>query len=163
MKPRAVRQAVASIIVGAMVANNSIPAVLAVQPGEGPEQGNANHADRATATPIEHAIIIIGENRTFDHVFATYKPVHRGERVDNLLSKGIVNADGTPGPNYAAALQYSATDTVSFELDPAKTPYGTLPPALTGGPATPAVCAAVGDTGTSCASDPKAMAAAQSA
>ena len=33
-----------------------------------------------------------GENRTFDHVFATYEP-KRGETIDNLLSKGIVNED----------------------------------------------------------------------
>ena len=28
-------------------------------------------------TPIEHVILIIGENRTFDHVFATYTPTSR--------------------------------------------------------------------------------------
>ena len=27
--------------------------------------------DNETATPIKHLIVIIGENRTFDHVFAT--------------------------------------------------------------------------------------------
>ncbi len=27
-----------------------------------------------TATPIKHLIVIIGENRTFDHVFGVYKP-----------------------------------------------------------------------------------------
>src|SRR5947209_2164098 len=62
-----------------------------------------------TRSPIKHVTVIIGENRTFDHVFATYKP--RGESVDNLLSREIVNEDGTPGPNYALALQYSAVDT----------------------------------------------------
>ena len=30
--------------------------------------------DTNTATPIKHVIVIIGENRSFDHVFATYKP-----------------------------------------------------------------------------------------
>src|ERR1700732_695093 len=55
-----------------------------------------------TKTPIKHAIVIIGENRTFDHIFATYKPV-KGEKVDNLLSKHIINEDGTPGPNYSLA------------------------------------------------------------
>ena len=63
----------------------------------------------ATATPIQHVIVIIGENRTFDHVFATYKP-KQGESIDNLLSKGIVNEDGTPGPNFALAAQSSAID-----------------------------------------------------
>ena len=24
--------------------------------------------------PIKHVIVIVGENRTFDHLFATYKP-----------------------------------------------------------------------------------------
>ncbi len=39
-----------------------------------------------TRTPIKHVIVIIGENRTFDHIFATYKP-KQGETVDNLLSR----------------------------------------------------------------------------
>jgi phospholipase C len=29
-----------------------------------------------TATPIRHVIIIVGENRSFDHWFATYLPRH---------------------------------------------------------------------------------------
>ena len=41
--------------------------------------------------------MIIGENRTFDHVFATYK-APAGQSVDNLLSKGIIKADGSAGP-----------------------------------------------------------------
>jgi phospholipase C len=48
-----------------------------------------------TKTPIKHVIIIVGENRSFDHLFATYVP-KTGETVDNLLSKGIVKGDGTP-------------------------------------------------------------------
>ena len=54
----------------------------------------------ATATPIKHVIIIIGENRSFDHVFATYKP-KTGQTVWNLLSERIVKDDGSPGPNYS--------------------------------------------------------------
>lgn len=42
--------------------------------------------DTATLTPIKHVIIIIGENRTFDHVFATYTPVSKNDTVLNLLS-----------------------------------------------------------------------------
>jgi phospholipase C len=30
--------------------------------------------ESATQTPIKHVIVIVGENRTFDHVFGTYKP-----------------------------------------------------------------------------------------
>ena len=35
--------------------------------------------DNGTTTPIKHVIVIIGENRTFDHVFATYQPVNKGD------------------------------------------------------------------------------------
>ena len=59
-----------------------------------------------TATPIKHVIIIVGENRSFDHLFATYVPVSKNEKVNNLLSEGIINADGTPGPNFAKAHQF---------------------------------------------------------
>lgn len=59
-----------------------------------------------TATPIKHVIIIVGENRSFDHLFATYKPINNKESVLNLLSEGIVNADGTPGANFAKAHQF---------------------------------------------------------
>jgi phospholipase C len=38
-----------------------------------------------TTTPIKHVIVIIGENRSFDHVFATYIPKN-GQTVDNLLA-----------------------------------------------------------------------------
>jgi phospholipase C len=37
-----------------------------------------------TATPIKHVIIIVGENRSFDHLFATYVSKHEDERVRNL-------------------------------------------------------------------------------
>jgi hypothetical protein len=59
-----------------------------------------------TATPIKHVIIIVGENRGFDHLFATYEPTKKNEKVLNLLSEGIINADGTPGPNFAKAHQF---------------------------------------------------------
>ncbi len=94
-----------------------------------------------TRTPIKHVIVIIGENRTFDHVFATYKP-RNGQKVRNLLSEGIVKEDGTPGPNYSKANQYSAADEgpqdLFLESPIDKTVYDPLPPALTGGPTTPA-------------------------
>ena len=112
---------------------------------------SADQNDAATATPIKHVIVIIGENRTFDHVFATYEPVNRGETVLNLLSQGIVKADGSPGPNYGKALQYRGSDTTAYELAPLKAPYGLLPPVLVGGPTTPYVCGSLGITsGTSC-------------
>ena len=93
----------------------------------------------ATRSPIKHVIVIIGENRSFDHVFATYKPLH-GQKVDNLLSKEIITADGKPGVNYSVAEQYRAEDFSSDKYQvapPEKTVYGTLPPPLAGGPTTP--------------------------
>ncbi|HET9281966.1 MAG TPA: alkaline phosphatase family protein [Candidatus Angelobacter sp.] len=59
-----------------------------------------------TASPIKHVIIIVGENRSFDHLFATYVPQNRDEKVLNLLTERIINADGTPGPNFAKAHQF---------------------------------------------------------
>lgn len=88
-----------------------------------------------TRTPIKHVIVIIGENRTFDHVFATYKP-KSGESISNLLSKGIVNEDGSPGRNFSLGAQSSALDDSSdgFQLSPGhKVRYSTLPPVLAGG------------------------------
>jgi len=98
---------------------------------------NGNTRDGNTQTPIKHVIVIIGENRSFDHVFATYKP-KPGNTVWNLLSEGIVKADGTPGPNFSKAVQQAATDSVpdEFLLSPPKTsfPGGVLPAPLVGGP-----------------------------
>jgi phospholipase C len=98
----------------------------------------ADHS-RQTQTPIQHVIVIIGENRTFDHVFATYKPKH-GQSISNLLSKGIVNEDGTPGSNFSLAAQSSAIDTNAdgYRMSPSSnTRYSVLPPVLAGGYTTP--------------------------
>ena len=98
---------------------------------------NPGSADAKTTSPIQHVIIIIGENRTFDHVFATYK-AKPGEWVDNLLSKHIINADGTPGPRFPAAHQRSAVDMTNWKESPGdKWLYPVLPPPLAGGPTTP--------------------------
>src|ERR1700722_3294005 len=90
-----------------------------------------------TSSPIKHVIVIIGENRSFDHVFATYQP-KGGETVSNLLSKGIINADGTKGANYSLSAQYSAVDSDTFSISPGgKTVYSNNPPVVAGGPTTP--------------------------
>jgi phospholipase C len=109
------------------------PVVSAVAPATRVHTG-----DRRTRSPIKHVIVIIGENRTFDHLFATYQP-KGGQTVDNLLFKGIIREDGSPGPNFRLSLQKKAIDTPpsGWEIDPgSKTPYQTLPPPLSGGPAT---------------------------
>jgi phospholipase C len=115
----------------ALLVNLGAPAPVAAQ------QPATHLAQRtSTASPIKHVIIIIGENRSFDHIFATYKP-KAGETVNNLLSEGIVKADGTPGPNYSLSLQYSASDTGTYSNSPGgKTLYGSIPPVVTGGPQT---------------------------
>lgn len=81
-----------------------------------------------TETPIKHIIYIIGENRSFDNVYGTYVPKH-GEKVWNLLSQGIVNADGTPGRSFAKGQQFQSTsNNGQFLLSPlAKQPYTFLP------------------------------------
>ncbi len=103
----------------------------------GPQPGAPGHdggdLSRVTRTPIKHVILIIGENRTFDHVFATYQPP-KGETVWNLLSRGIVNADGTAGPHVALAKQWQAQTNGIFDPSPTRTqPYPTLPDVNTDG------------------------------
>ena len=101
--------------------------------------------DRHTQSPIKHVIVIIGENRSFDHVFATYVPKRHDQWVDNLLSRRIIaldaNKDAVPGPNFGRASQLAAQDTGStdaFLLSPPKQqfPNNQLPAPLVGGPKT---------------------------
>src|ERR1700729_3835256 len=101
------------------------------------QSSDTGRRDNDTSSPIKHVIVIIGENRSFDHVFATYVP-KRGERVWNLLSEGIVKADGTPGPNFYKAEQKAAYDEQpdAFLLSPTKANFSgsVLPAPLVGGP-----------------------------
>jgi phospholipase C len=103
-----------------------------------------------TASPIKHVIIIVGENRSFDHLFATYVPKAKGEKVSNLLSKKIINADGTPGPNFALGHQFQITAApnggkyfVSANKSQ-KTLYSMLPPPDLGGVQNPPAIAILG-------------------
>ncbi len=115
--------------------------VFAGFPTSANAQANNQAKDNSTntRTPIKHVIVILGENRTFDHIFATYKPKD-GQFVDNLLSKGIITKDGQPGPNFSLATQFSAEDSQGdkYQNSPQeKSFYPTLPTPLAGGPATP--------------------------
>lgn len=109
-----------------MAAQLAAPYSYAAEPA-----GGDHHS---TTTPIEHVIVIIGENRTFDNVYGTYVPKH-GQKVSNLLSRGIVNADGSPGPNHGRARQFQigTIDPVSYFIstthliNPQKTAYSLLP------------------------------------
>jgi len=100
-------------------------------------------AEHETGSPIKHVIVIIGENRSFDHVFATYVPKRPEEKVFNLLSQGIIKLDknnnALPGPNFEKAHQLAAKDvgtSDAFLLSPPKQafPNDQLPAPLVGGP-----------------------------
>ncbi len=81
-----------------------------------------------TESPIKHVIVLIGENRGLDHTFGVYTPKGKKETISNILSKGIVNEDGTPGPSYGMAQQYSVSAQPLFYIGPPnsdKTPYNT--------------------------------------
>jgi phospholipase C len=82
-----------------------------------------------TTTPVKHLIIISGENRGFDNVFATYVPPTPRQRAWNLLSKGIVTKAGAPGVNAYLAQQKLATDRDVFRIAPEQTgsPWRYLP------------------------------------
>jgi phospholipase C len=84
----------------------------------GAPMASAQTPDPSTATtsPIKHVIVIIGENRSFDHVFATYVPKKPGETVKNLLSEGIINKEGQPGWGWWAAHQDAAVDAASDQF-----------------------------------------------
>ncbi|HVN29084.1 MAG TPA: alkaline phosphatase family protein [Candidatus Binataceae bacterium] len=84
-------------------------------------------ADHAAKTPIKHLIVVVGENRSFDHLFATYQPI-AGQSVFNLIAQGIVNADGSPGPNFKKAEQWQAENKETYSIAPSKTsPFAVLP------------------------------------
>jgi phospholipase C len=80
-----------------------------------------------TTTPIEHLIVVVGENQTFDGLFGGYV-APAGQTVKNLLSEGIINANGTPGPNFSLAAQNQAGTQTAYTINPARTtPYANLP------------------------------------
>jgi phospholipase C len=121
---------------GALRAGLGSLAVLQLAAGPNLALAAAAPAAAHTASPIKHVIVVIGENHSFDNVFATYVPRHGS--IWNLLSEGIVNKDGSPGPNFSRGQQKAAFDTAgdSFLLNPVKTsfPSGVLPAPLVGGP-----------------------------
>jgi phospholipase C len=93
-----------------------------------------------TATPIKHVIVVIGENRSFDHVYGTYSP-KSGDSILNLLSERIARKNGSPGQNFTAARQFTTSGQTSYFIGvnkKNKAPYTTLPaPTLGGAPNQP--------------------------
>jgi phospholipase C len=97
-----------------------------------------------TTTRIKHVIVVIAENSSFDHAFGTFRP-RDGQTIHNLLLTGIINEDGTPGPNAKKATQFTVTPQPQYFISaPAvsKTPFATLPPPnLNGVPQAPSTTA----------------------
>src|ERR1700693_1220971 len=108
-------------------------AVCAV--GAATASGGAADPDKSvdrisTTTPIKHVIVVIAENSSFDHAFGTFRP-REGQHIHNLLSKGIVNADGTPGPNFSKAAQFTVAPRPNYSSSAPhlpRPPYTPLPP-----------------------------------
>src|SRR4051794_40289265 len=68
----------------------SLLALTSIAPPVSADGRGSDDKDRnQTETPIKHVIVLIGENRTFDHVFATYVSRSK-DSISNLLSKGII-------------------------------------------------------------------------
>src|SRR5258708_20076121 len=72
----------------------------------GPLADSARADDKHTSTPIKHVIIIVGENRTFDHLFATYQP-KPAQTATNLPSHPLTTARPPPPPPHAPPTHYS--------------------------------------------------------
>lgn len=81
----------------------------------------------ATSTPVKHLIVVVGENISFDNLFATWEP-KSGAKVHNLLSQGIVNRDGSPGIQFEKAIQRRAQVSNAYSVTPQISGnYGELP------------------------------------
>lgn len=123
MKHQRRKRLLACASLAAMVTNATAPAMAATV---GPNHGKIT-------TPIKHVIIIVGENRTFDHLFATYR--HGGQPAQ----QGHHSARRHAGPEIGMAEQYSAVDSGAlYTMAPGnKKPYTTgannMPPIMTGG------------------------------
>ena len=123
--------------------------MAAVALSQGVRAADANDPIK-TASPIKHVIIIVGENRSFDHLFATYVPKSDDERVLNLLSQHIVKADGTPDEKFDRAHQFQITSApngasyFSSAGSSRKALYSTLPAPDLGGVQNPPAAAILG-------------------
>ena len=80
-----------------------------------------------TTTPIAHLIVVVGENLSFDNLFGVYEP-RSNAKVLNLLSQGIVNRNGDPGPEFTKAAQRRAEVRDTYQVTPRIVgTYGELP------------------------------------
>jgi phospholipase C len=94
----------------------------------------ADRDDSSTTTPIKHVVVIFPENRSFDHLFATYPFALNHETqgndavpqfqaredtpaVNNLLSAGLLHNN----PNIRQPFRYDRTEAFTCSLDHAYT------------------------------------------
>ena len=81
----------------------------------------------AQNSPIQHVIVVVGENHTFDNVFGAYIP-RPGQTVRNLLSQDIIDDNGKPSRNFSLAKQKIADPKGAYSLNPKRTAtYSKLP------------------------------------
>jgi phospholipase C len=107
------------LALGAMAVNVLTPIAAVEAQTSGPSNSR---------TPIKHLIVVVGENHSFDNVFATYVPPDPTQSVWNLLSQGIIDKTGAPGTNAAKALQRQATAPLIYQIAPSITgPFSALP------------------------------------
>jgi len=124
VKPKGMATRAAACLMALMLVGVNTPART-------PDKDHGENHQK-TATPVKHLIVLIGENRTFDHIFATYVPKSH-DSVKNLLSEGIINADGTPSKHFSKARQFQAVKPFRTKYfislnDNEKAPYTILPP-----------------------------------
>jgi len=138
-------KAIAMLTLATLISSNLGSVVtLAQQNAQGDQNQNGQGSDSAarieTTSPIKHVIVIIGENRTFDNLYATYVP-KQNQHVVNLLSLGIIDNNGAPGPKSSLAEQ-SSVSTISplayfintnKLTNPGKLAYSLLPTPEAGG------------------------------
>ncbi|PUE11118.1 hypothetical protein B9Z51_02000 [Limnohabitans sp. T6-5] len=78
-------------------------------------------------SPIKHLIVVVGENTSFDTLFAAYQPP-AGQTVKNLLSSQVITLNGEPGPEYQKATQKLAHTQGKYDVEYPKTsPLKNLP------------------------------------
>jgi phospholipase C len=81
----------------------------------------------AQNSPIQHVIVVVGENHTFDNVFGGYLP-RPGQTISNLRMLDIIDDGGKPGRNFALARQRTANPKGAYTINPQRTgAYPNLP------------------------------------
>ena len=92
----------------ALLAGAAVAALCAFTTNAGAVDPDKSSDRVRTATPIKLVIVVLAENSSFVHAFGTFRP-RPCQHIAYLLSKGIVNENGTPGPNFSRAAQFTVT------------------------------------------------------